>query len=72
MIKNKVNNDNTGDYYILSFGRAKMISTINGGAVLSKKDNLNKFSSKDISINFYKKIKLFIEFFINYFSKFIY
>ena len=70
MIKNKVNNDNTGDYYILSFGRAKMISTINGGAVLSKKDNLNEFSSKDISINFYKKIKIFIESFINYFSKF--
>jgi len=70
MIKDKIKNSNAGDYYILSFGRAKMISTINGGAVLSKKDDLEIFSSKNISISFFKKFKLLIDCIINYFSKY--
>lgn len=70
MIKDKIKNNNAGDYYILSFGRAKMISTINGGAVLSEKDDLEIFSSKNISISFFKKFKLLIDCIINYFSKY--
>ncbi|MCW8910058.1 MAG: DegT/DnrJ/EryC1/StrS family aminotransferase [Gammaproteobacteria bacterium] len=45
-----------GDYVILSFGRGKPISTLGGGAVLCKNDNLKKFLPNESEVIKIRKI----------------
>ena len=65
-MKDRISN-NFSDYYVLSFGRAKMISTLNGGAVLSSTDTFLKSATRDCDEGKGWKIKFVFKFLLIYF-----
>jgi dTDP-4-amino-4,6-dideoxygalactose transaminase len=53
--------DNLGDYGILSFGRAKFISTINGGAIVSNNTHIFNTIDSEYKPSVFFNIELFIK-----------